>query len=314
MATPAQSQLYRPILEIALEAIGNSALSHRNFSEALIVSLSLTERDLEPRLRSGSTRFDKNMRWAVYNLKVAGLMETEKRGVYKITEAGRKFLIDHAGGITQNTLSELQAKLILANDEDATSQAPLSDDSKNTLSDDDATPDEMIEKSHRQLQRQLTDEMLDTLKGLSKSPDQFEQVVVDLLSRMGYGEGRRIGQSGDGGVDGVIYQDPLELDVEKQIYVQAKCWNDAPVRVEDIRGFSGSLGSKQASKGVFITTSRFTADARQAATDALRDSKKIVLIEGTNLAKLMIRYNVGVVPETTYVIKKLDENYFAEDI
>lgn len=316
MATPSQSQLYRPILEISEGVDANATLSHRDYSQRLIKKLSLTKSDLDPRLASGSTRFEKNMRWAVYSLKVAGLLDAERRGEYRITDEGRSLLKTIVGDITHRQLLEMSSKM-----QGSLNQEDEDDDTLDTSAatsipeiDEDMLPEEMIEAACGRLADALTTDLLDTLKDLSGSPHQFEQVVVDLLSAMGYGDGRRIGRSGDGGVDGVIYQDPLELEIDKQIYIQAKCWSETPVRVDDVRGFSGSIGIQGATKGVFITTSDFTRDAKQAAKDAIRDNKTIMLINGRELARLMVKYDVGVVTETIYEVKKLDENYFAEEI
>ena len=135
--------------------------------------------------------------------------------------------------------------------------------------------------------------------------------MVDLLVKMGYGQGEAVGRSGDGGIDGIINQDALGLE---KVYVQAKRYTAGAVGEPEIRNFSGSLDAKGATKGVFITTSTFSSAARQTAQTISAGNKFIRLVDGNELAQLMIRHGIGVVTEYTYEIKKLDENYFAEDV
>ena len=172
----------------------------------------------------------------------------------------------------------------------------------------DVAPDENIENSYRELQSNLADELLDSLKRMP--PDGFERLVVALLEEMGYGKGNVVGGSGDGGIDGIITQDVLGLE---KVYIQAKRWAD-PVPDREIRNFSGSLDTRGANKGVFITTSSFSGPAKHAADQISAGSKLIRLIDGGELAELMIEHNVGVITERTYYIKKMDENYFTEEL
>ena len=170
------------------------------------------------------------------------------------------------------------------------------------------TPDELMGELYRELNNKLADELLESVKGVP--PDRFELLVVRLLEKMEYGQGQRVGRSGDQGIDGIINQDPLGLE---KVYIQAKRWQ-SQVGEPEIRNFSGSLEVKGANKGVFITTSTFSSTARGAADLISAGNKYIRLIDGNELAQLMIRHGVGVVTETTYALKKLDENYFAEDL
>ena len=167
------------------------------------------------------------------------------------------------------------------------------------------TPAEQMAALHKEMDATLADGLLNSVKIMP--PPDFERLVVKLLEAMGYGEGRRIGGSGDQGIDGVINQDPLGLEV---VYIQAKRWQDA-VGEPHIRNFLGSLDVKGASKGVFITTSTFSQSAKRSASSS---AKTIRLIDGRELAELMIRHNVGVIIETTYYLKKPDENYFSGDL
>ena len=162
-------------------------------------------------------------------------------------------------------------------------------------------------KSHAQHQNMLSDEILDSVKGVT--PSGFEHLVVELLSRMGYGDGRVVGHSGDQGIDGFLNQDTLGLE---KVYVQAKRHTSSQVGEPDIRNFSGSLVAQGATKGVFITTSTFSLTARQTAQAISLGNQFIRLIDGSELAELMVKHGVGVVTEMTYEVKKLDANYFAD--
>ena len=164
-------------------------------------------------------------------------------------------------------------------------------------------------KSYRELQSQLADDILDSMKGIS--PTSFERLVNRLLSQMGYGEiDRETGHSGDRGIDGILNQDTLGLE---KIYVQAKRYDDSNrVGEPEIRNFAGSLDGQGATRGVFITTSTFLSTARQTAKNISMGNKSIILIDGPELAQLMIRHGVDVVTEITYEIRTLDANYFAE--
>jgi restriction system protein len=172
---------------------------------------------------------------------------------------------------------------------------------------EDVTPDEQIANAFNQSREKLADELLVRIG--NESYLGFEMLVLDLLRKMGYGEPEHTGKSGDGGIDGIINQDALGLE---KVYVQAKRWA-SQVGEPEIRNFSGSLDPHGATKGVFITTSTFSNTARQTAQIISAGNKFIRLVDGNELALLMIRHSVGVVTEYTYEIKKLDENYFAEE-
>ena len=173
---------------------------------------------------------------------------------------------------------------------------------------DNAAPEDKIDSGYRALQDQLVDDILDSISRIS--PDAFELLVVDLLENMGYGKGEAVGRSRDGGIDGIIDQDALGLE---KVYIQAKRWQ-TQVGEPEIRNFSGSLDARGASKGVFVTTSSFSASAQQTAITISAGSKFIRLINGPELAKLMLNHDVGVITKYTYKIQALDENYFADEL
>jgi len=179
----------------------------------------------------------------------------------------------------------------------------------NTQSVETSTPQELLESSYQELRWQLSHDLLERVK--QSSPVFFEKLVVDLLLNLGYGGSRRdagkaIGRTGDDGIDGVINEDKLGLDV---VHIQAKRWQN-PVGRPDIQNFIGSLEGQKSKKGVFITTSKFTGEAKEYVK---RIEKKIVLIDGEQLSQLMIDNGIGVSEESRYIINKLDEDYFIEE-
>ena len=253
---------------------GEDGAVHLNsIEESLASRFCLSESERSETIPSGAPKFRNRMQWALFILKRDGLVRRQSRGWHEITSWG---------------VASLTAPAI----EDA------------SAADNDFAPAERMDALHRELNEALADELLDSVKAVS--PLRFERLVVELLEAMGYGEGRQIGGSGDQGIDGVINQDPLGLE---KVYIQAKRWQNA-VGEPEIRNFLGSLDVKGASKGVFITTSTFSESAKSSAFAVRRT---IRLVDGGELAELMIRHNVGVVTETVYALKKPDENYFSED-
>ena len=309
MAVPRQADLHRPVLEIIADAQG--VITHRQIMQAVIHKLGLSAEDQRERTSSGAARLNTNVSYAEQYLMNAGLLSRFARGTWNITPQGRVFLLEHPGPIPIALLKELT---------DDPPSWPRNDRRQNTLHasapptdavgspESEAGPDELVEAGFRQMERDLVQESLGSIGTIA--PERFEELVVDLLETMGYGEGRAVGRSGDGGIDGVINQDSLGLD---KVYVQAKRWS-SQVGEPEIRNFSGSLDAKGASKGVFITNSTFSSTARRTAEIISAGNKLIRLVDGNELAQLMIKHGVGVVTEYTYEIKKLDENYFAEDI
>ena len=230
-----------------------------------------------------------------------GLIERPKTGYYQITPRGLEFLNQNSEKIS---------------DPDANTgtngNSPASSSEENHETGGDSQhPEESIEGSYQQIRKGLAAELLQKIS--ENTPAFFEKLVVDLLVKMGYGgsredAGKAVGRSGDGGIDGIINEDRLGLDA---IYIQAKRWGEGSVGSPDIDKFSGALNRKGASKGVFITTSRFTDSAKNAVKE--NAGLKIVLIDGHQLAQLMIDHDVGVFIEKTYEIKRVDSDYFAKN-
>lgn len=300
MAVPTQSELYRPILEILASASGG--LAPKPLTELVGDRFNLSEADRQDMVPSGTvSRIYDRTSWACKYLKDAGLLYYSPRSPREITPQGREFLDSHAGAITNADLPRLQQANGAAADTTDTSSSRVE-------SNTNVTPEELMAQSDQKLRAKLAEELLENIKKLT--PDRFEQLVVNLLEKMGYGKGEAVGRSGDGGIDGIINQDPLGLE---KVYIQAKRWS-SQVGEPEIRNFSGSLDAKGAGKGVFITTSTFSSTAERTARNISAGSKFIRLIDGRELTALMVRHGVGVVTVSTYEVKKVDENYFAEDV
>ena len=298
MALPLQRTFLRPILQIAAND-AERRLSYEEILTELIPMLALSEEDLRERTPHGALRVEKHIRYAMHQLKQAGFLYQPAHKCYRITDDGLRHLEQNPEALNPAQLNMLAAER--EQREGAPSAADI------TLPVGDISPDEQFEVTYEQLQARLADELLDSIKTVS--PERFEDLVVELLVKIGYGRGRRVGRSGDGGIDGVVTQDRLGFE---RVYIQAKRWDKAQVGDPEIRTFSGSLDPHGATRGVFITTSRFSEAAQRTAAEVARNNKTILLIDGPKLAKLMIEYEVGVVVKAVYKIKEIDENYFAD--
>ena len=300
MTVPPQKKLHRPILEMVKET-RNDAVSSQHIKSALIDHFSLDETDLAERVPSGQNRFANRVYWAIYYLRRAGLLRSPSRASFQITDGGLQALAAYEGDIGTGEVKRL-IKL---------GERKVSSQPGDVLEVEDAsgaTPDEQLATLYQELTDKLAEELLDAV--LNVPPDRFEQLMVRLLEKMGYGKGQKVGGPGDGGIDGIIDQDLLGLE---KVYIQAKRWEGA-VGEPEIRNFSGSLQAKGASKGVFITTSTFSGKARETANRISAGNQYIRLVDGVELSRFMIRHNVGVITATTYDVKKLDENYLSSEL
>jgi len=265
----------------------------------------LTEGERAHRLPSGKQTYIKNrVGWARTYMKKAGLLTIPQRGQIRITDRGRQAMEECPERITVRYLKKYPEFLEFHTH---TPTQPKAEPADNDVSD---TPDEQLQRAHSSLMDSLADELLDTI--IAATPAFFEKLVVDLMLAMGYGGSREdAGQAtrytSDGGIDGIIKEDPLGLDV---IYLQAKRYTDKVVGRPDVQAFAGALDMQRARKGVFITASKFSGDARQYVGMI---EKKIVLIDGQELARLMIQYNLGVATKETYDVKHIDSDYFSEE-
>lgn len=300
MAIPDFQALMLPVLKASAD--GEVKIS--DVVGQLGKTLGLTETELSELLPSGKqTTFANRVNWAKSYLGKAGLIDLTRRGHFVVSDRGRIVLASPPPSINIKFLETFPDFKLFRD----TSDQPSDVATVSVANLKDLTPDEIIRSAHAELDKSLSAELL--VKVLAAPPDFFERLVVQLLVAMGYGgsaadAGRALGKSGDGGVDGVIDQDALGLD---RIYVQAKRYSENKVSAGDIRDFFGSLDRFKASKGLFVTTSSFSPAAKETA-DLL--SKRIVLIDGHFLTRLMIRYDIGCRVEETIQIKKIDEEFF----
>lgn len=305
MAIPDYETLMLPLLS---KLAGGETFVLKEVMAELANVFQLTPDERAQLLPSGGTlTFASRVGWAKTYLKKAGLVQQPKRGLVQITDQGRSVLARKPTRIDAKFLEQFPAFLEFRNGSQgrpdlagAEEVLPLSSD---------LTPDEVIDAAYQRSMLALADEVLERVKGCSSI--YFERLVVQLLIKMGYGgsreeAGRAVGRSGDGGIDGIINEDRLGLDA---IYLQAKRWEGVVGRPE-IMKFVGALAGQRANKGVFITTSWFTQEAKDYAGSS---QYKVVLIDGERLADLMIEHGLGVSVVATYLIKRIDSDFFSEE-
>ncbi len=300
---PDYQSLMRPVLEEA----SNGEVRIRDVVQNIGDKLGLTEDERAELLPSGKqSRFSNRVHWARTYLKQAGLLRATKRGHIAITQRGTQALADQDAIIDRNYLEQFEEFQAFQQRKGNEGDASSDIDDVN----DASTPDEAIRAAHRKLNAAIAAELVDRVR--NGSPAFFESIIVQLLLAMGYGgtaedAGQALGRAGDDGVDGVIDQDPLGVD---QIYVQAKRYAEGnSIGSGAIRDFFGALNLKRAHKGIFFTTSSFTSSAQDTAANL---GSRIVLIDGKQLARLMLRYNIGCRDEEILHIKRIDEEFFDE--
>lgn len=292
-----------PLLKFAGD---NQEHTIREAIEHIADSFKLTEQDRKEVLPSGSQYIiDNRVGWARTYLKKAGLLESPKRSYFKITSLGLDVLKKNPLEINVKFLEQFPLFIEFRNIKKEKDE----EEEHEVESGSTQTPQELLEYGYQKIKKDLSQELLGFVK--QSSPRFFERLVVELLLSMGYGGSRKdagqaIGQSGDGGIDGIIKEDKLGLDV---IYLQAKRW-EGVVGSKEIRNFVGSLVGQKANKGVFITTSGFTKDALEYVKTI---THKVILIDGEMLTQLMIENNIGVSKVISYDIKKIDSDYFVEE-
>ena len=302
----------RPFLEIAYQAKqqGENEVKLRDVINALADHFQLTEEERSETLPSGRQLvIDNRIGWARTYLTKAGLLEATRRAHFVITERGIQAVQSNnpINNVYLKQFDEFIAFKTKSND-DANDSGEVLSAQEIADDDDDITPDEALRAAYKKINEALTEDILQRTRKVT--PEFFERLLIDLLLAMGYGgtgEGaaHALGKTGDNGVDGVIDQDPLGVD---QIYIQAKRYAEGNnVSAGDIRDFFGALNLKRAQKGIFITTSAFTQSAIETAQNL---GNRIVLINGKELAKLMLRYNIGSRDEQVLHLKKIDEEFF----
>jgi restriction system protein len=298
MAIPTYDQIMLPLLRWAAEC--RDDIQVRASVEAMADHYSLSDEERTQLLPSGQQALlDNRVAWARTYLKKAGLIDSSRRGFFRVTAQGLELLQEPLDKLDKNMLKRFESFRSFINIEKSELEVVVQAQCS-------ATPEDLLAAAYKEIRSGLESDLLDQVKQVT--PAFFEQLVVDLLVAMGYGGNRAdaaqaIGKSGDGGIDGVINEDRLGLDV---IYIQAKRWEGNVGRPE-IQKFAGALQGQRARKGVFITTSAFTKDAQEYAS--FIDSR-IILIDGGRLVGLMAEHNVGVSVVGTYEIKRIDQDYF----
>ncbi|MBU4315292.1 restriction endonuclease [Patescibacteria group bacterium] len=302
MAIPDYQTIMLPLLQLAGD---QQEHKFREAIETLADSFNLTTEERKELLPSGQQEiFNNRVGWARTYMKKAELIESPKRGYLKITQRGLNVLAKSPQKIDVSFLEQFQEFIEFRNfKKDKTILQETIGVKTET------TPEEALENAYQNLKDELASDLLQQIK--QSPPSLFEKIVVELLVKMGYGGSRKdagqaIGKSGDEGIDGIIKEDRLGLDI---IYIQAKRWDNTVGRPE-IQKFAGALQGQRARKGIFITTSNFSKEAHEYAA---KIDSKLVLIDGEQLTQYMIDNNIGVTPISNYEIKKIDSDYFAED-
>lgn len=283
----------------------------KDVQKAIAVDMNLSPEDMVEQLPSQrQATYVNRINWARTYLDRAGLITTPTRGHYQITDEGRKALqsgetidldyLDRYESFRQfhtvNPSGEKQSQTVMAQQEE-----------------EEKTPTEIMSAAFEKMNSSLAGDLMDMVMGLE--PTEFETLVVKLLLKMGYGYGIEDAgmvtrATGDGGIDGIIKEDQLGFN---NIYIQAKKWSaDHKVSRPEVQKFAGALQGEKATKGLFITTTEFTKDAQDFAANLL--GSNIVLIDGNQLTKLMIKYNLGVAVEQTFEVKRIDSDFFSEDL
>ena len=301
MAIPDYHTLMLPLLRLAPD---RQEHQWRAAIETLADECALTKAERNELLPSGSQAvFANRVGWARTYLQQASLLDAPRRGIFSITPHGLELLREKPSRLDVKLLERFPEFLAFRNRRRESGSA-----STPALTESGGRPKDSLAAGYETLRADLEAELLQQVK--ESSPGFFERLVVELLVKMGYGgsrqdAGRAIGRSGDGGIDGVINEDRLGLDV---IYIQAKRW-DTTVGRPEIQQFAGALQGQRARKGVFITTSSFSQEAEEYAS---RLDSRIILIDGTRLARLMVDHNVGVSTVGLYEVKKIDSGFFIE--
>ncbi len=301
MAVPIFEDFLYPFLKL----IAQRDMSTKEMRKAIIDYFGLTDDDCNLPTRSGNTtQLSDRLNWTRQYLRRAKFVDLPSRGIYRITERGKEYLTTH---------SDLRKKDLLAYSEFASyangNSEQASKPSKRKPSPSaqpEGTPTEQLETAYSSIIDDLTSELLQKIR--EQSPEFFEHLVIDVLTKMGYGTSSVVTRYvKDGGIDGIIFEDKLGLG---RINVQAKRYAEGNnIGLDPIQRFAGALDGHHTTKGIFITTSDYTKDAREFVKTA---QKSIVLINGEELAKYMVEYNVGVSVKNVYEIKKIDNDYFEE--
>lgn len=301
MAIPDYQTIMLPLLKFVADQKEHSVHEAVKF---LTNEFNLSDDDRKEMLPSGQQEvFLNRVGWARTYMKKAGLLDSPKRGIFVITERGKKVLASNPSKIDNKLLTHYEEF------KEFKKKKRKVEEETEVIEFQDKTPEEAFETAYENLRTELLSDILEHLK--KSDPTLFEKIVIEVLVKMGYGgslrdAGKAIGKSGDEGIDGIIKEDRLGLDI---IYVQAKRW-EATVGRPEIQKFAGALQGQRAKKGIFITTSNFSKDAIDFAS---KIESKIILIDGDQLAEYMIDFNVGVTTTSKYELKKIDLDYFVDE-
>lgn len=304
MAIPDFQSVMLPVLKLLGD---KKEYQSKEIKDYICKEFKLTQKEMEEKLPSSNSisLISNRVAWAEAHMKMAGIIESPRRGFYRITNDGVNVL--------KKTPEKINLKFLQSFEEYKRKKAEWKnkekEDSQENEEINSLTPDEMLELGHKKIKNELSTELLIRVK--ETSPKFFENLVIELLIKMGYGgsleeRGSVTGKSGDEGIDGVIKEDKLGLDI---IYIQAKKWEGNVGRPE-IQKFVGALQGQRAKKGIFITTSSFNENSYEYVS---KIDIKVILINGEELANLMIDYNVGVTLKRNYEIKKIDTDFFIEE-
>lgn len=303
---PDYQSLMLPILKLVSD---KQEHKYRDLIENLATEFQVTDEERKELLASGNQAiFDNRVGWAKTYLKKAGLLDSPKRATFVITQIGLETLKKNPDRVDAKYLRQFPSFLEFQN---ASRNDNETEEEIIIVETNEQTPEENLDKAYQRIRKSLASELLNRVVDLS--PTFFERLVVELLVKMGYGgsikdAGKAIGKSGDEGIDGTIKEDKLGLDI---IYIQAKRWRPGNVVGRpELHKFVGALAGQGAKKGIFITTSNFTKEALEYTP---KNETKIVLIDGEQLAQLMIDYNLGCTTQQIYELKKIDSDYFGED-
>ncbi len=294
MAVPKYFEMYKSFLRGLSDGAEHPYIDIKN---QVIKDFNLSDADVTELLSNGKQSvFSNRIGWCRTYLKKAGLIESPSRAHFVITAAGKE-IFNTVDVITNDTLRMFPSFVEFVDGETSNNQVDITADSNAE------TPQEILERVHNELNKVLKDELLTRIH--QNTPEFFEKLIVELMEKMGYGRGEVTQRSRDEGIDGIVYQDKLGFDV---IYVQAKRYDmDKTVGRPELQKFGGAIPEKNA-KGLFVTTAKFSSDAKQYA-----DERHIILIDGQKLAQLMIEYDFGVSTEYVYKVKKIDTDLFEDD-
>ena len=306
MPVPDYQSLMLPVLKALADGVETPVSEVR---ERVAAAEGLTDEELREMLASGQPMFTNRVSWAVIYMERAGLVERVRRAIYRLTEEGNKLLAQAPARVDLDVLRTYPAYVKWS--KKAITPPPRKDNKPPTPDESTDTPEEALHHAVRQLRDALEADVLDRVR--IAAPAFLEQVVIDLLIAMGYGGGDAAmghvtGRSGDGGIDGTIKEDALGLD---EVYIQAKKYADGHTVGEgDLRNFAGAIDAAGTTKGVFVTTAAFTSAAKDYVK---RSPKRIVLIDGEELARLMVEHDIGVRTRIQHAIKRIDEDYFEQE-